>query len=260
MQRWTMLVLWVLMAPVSAQNQVDPSAAAAGTVFRDCEACPEMVVVPSGTYSMGGVHKVTIAQPIAVGRTEITFAQWDACIADRGCKYRPDDQGWGRGDQPLMNVTWDDTREYLAWLKRRTGRNYRLLTDAEWEYVARAGTTTAYFWGDGDAEICQYAAVDKGGDGCGKGKPLPAGRLRANAFGLHDTLGSMYEWVEDCWNADAAGVAEDGRARTTGDCGRRVLRGGAWKFLPQNARAAERSSYLSFVRDAIVGFRVALSR
>jgi len=236
------------------------AASAQDEAFRDCDACPEMVSVPPGSFLMGGSRKVTIARPLAVGKTEVTFAQWDACVAERGCTYRPNDEGWGRGAQPLMNVTWENTREYLAWLKRKTGRDYRLLTEAEWEYVARAGSTTEYFWGDGDTEICQYAAVDRGGDGCGKGKPLPAGQLRANAFGLYDTLGSMYEWVEDCWNADVAGVADDGSARTTGDCGRRVLRGGAWKFLPQNARSVERTSYLSFVRDAIVGFRVAVSR
>jgi len=246
--------------PVLAQGRIDLGSAPAGTVFKDCEACPAMVVVPAGSFAMGGARKVTIQHPLAVGRTEVTFAQWDACIADGGCKYRPDDQGWGRGDQPLMNVTWDNTREYLGWLKRKAGRDYRLLTDAEWEYAARAGTTTSYFWGDSDADICQYAAVDKGGDGCGKGQPIPAGQLRANAFGLHDTLGSMYEWVEDCWNVDVAGVAEDGSARTSGDCGRRVLRGGNWKFVPQNARSGERTSYLSFVRDVIVGFRVAVSR
>lgn len=260
MHRFAILLLCALALPASAQTKVDPAVAAPGTVFRDCDACPEMVVVPAGSYAMGGTRKVVIAEPLAVGKTEITFAQWDLCIAEGGCKYRPDDQGWGRGDQPLMNVTWDNTREYLAWLQKKTGRDYRLLTDAEWEYAARAGTTTTYFWGDSEADICQYAAVDKGGDGCGKGKPLPAGQLRANAFGLHDTLGSMYEWVEDCWNADVAGVAADGSARTSGDCGRRVLRGGNWKFVPRNARSTERTSYLSFVRDVTVGFRVALSR
>jgi formylglycine-generating enzyme required for sulfatase activity len=250
MQHVIALIALTFALPVFAQ----------GDSFKDCEACPEMVIVPPGSFLMGSARKVTIARSLAVGRTEVTFAQWDACIAERGCSYRPDDQGWGRGDQPLMNVTWENTREYLAWLKRKTGRDYRLLTDAEWEYVARAGSTTDYFWGDSDAEICQYAAVDKGGDGCGKGRPLPAGQLRANAFGLQDTLGSMYEWVEDCWNADLAGVAEDGSARIGGDCGRRVLRGGSWKFLPQSSRSVERTSYLSFVRAEIVGFRVAISR
>ena len=250
----------VACAPALAQDKISPSTAAPGTVFRDCEACPEMVVVPRGSFAMGGLQKVTIAEPFAVGRVEVTFAQWDACLAEGGCTHRPDDQGWGRGNQPLMNVTWDHTRQYLAWLQRKTGRNYRLLTEAEWEYAARAGTSTAYYWGDSDADICTYAAVDQGGDACGKGKPLAAGQLRANAFGLHDTLGSMYEWVEDCWNADLAGIAPDGSARTSGDCGRRVLRGGNWKFQPRNARSDVRASYLSFVPDVTVGFRVALSR
>ena len=128
-----------------------------GTKFRDCDVCPEMVVVPSGTYVMGSPvkedegpqHTVTIGYRLAVGVYEVTFAEWDACVADGGCDgYRPSDEGWGRGTRPVMNVSWHDARAYVAWLSRKTGRSYRLLSESEWEYVARAGTTTRYHMGD----------------------------------------------------------------------------------------------------------------
>ena len=139
--------------------------------FKDCDTCPEMVVVPAGEFMMGSndgqadekpVHKVTIAKPFAVGKFEVTFAEWDACVAAGGCKHKPDDEGWGRGKRPVINVSWDDiTKEYLPWLSRKTGKTYRLLTEAEWEYAARAGSRAKYAWGD---EIGKNSANC---DGCG---------------------------------------------------------------------------------------------
>ena len=124
-----------------------------GTIVRDCEQCPEMVVVPAGRFRMGGdgsdeqpVHEVTIAIPFAASKYEVTFAEWDACVAGGGCTHQPDDEGWGRGTRPVVNVSWDDAQAYLRWLSRKTGRTYRLLSEAEWEYVARAGSTTKYPW------------------------------------------------------------------------------------------------------------------
>ena len=235
----------------------DSQRLAAGTVFRDCADCPEMVVIPPGNYMMGGSRAISIPRTYAVGKFEVTFAQWDACVSAGGCTHNPSDQGWGRGSRPVMNVSWADAKQYTAWLTQKSRKSYRLLTDAEWEYAARAGTTTAYYWGDGYAEICQYASVDKGGNGCGTNKTSPVGERRPNAFGLHDMLGNVWEWTEDCWNASVDGVPTDGSARTTGECSVRVLRGGSWLDYPDSARSVFR--YWSSVgfRYGNFGFRVA---
>ena len=231
---------------------------AAGSVFKDCNDCPEMVAIPAGSYAMGGSRQITISRQFAVGKTEVTFAQWDACVAEGGCTHRPDDRGWGRGSMPVMSVNWDDAKQFVGWLTRKSGKSYRLLTEAEWEYAARAGTTTEYYWGDRDSDICRYASVDKGGNGCGTNQTSLVASKQPNAFGLYDMLGNVWEWVEDCYNDGVSGVPSNGAARTSGDCGLRVLRGGSWGTEPQNARAAYRnwndtaSRYISFN-----GFRVA---
>ncbi|MBI2291257.1 MAG: SUMF1/EgtB/PvdO family nonheme iron enzyme, partial [Betaproteobacteria bacterium] len=106
-----------------------------GALFKDCDGCPEMVVIPPGSYEMGGSRRITLSRSFAVAKTEISFAQWDACVAESGCRHRPDDSGWGRGNQPVMNVNWHDAKQYVAWLARKTGKSYRLLTEAEWEYA-----------------------------------------------------------------------------------------------------------------------------
>jgi formylglycine-generating enzyme required for sulfatase activity len=147
-------------APV-AREQRSPPTATAGETFRDCGECPEMVVIPAGTFMMGSPdsevgrliyegpqHKVKIARPFAVSKYEITFDQWDACMKEGGCKDMPKDEGWGRGKRPVINVNWDNAQNYAAWLAKKTGKPYRLLSEAEWEYAARGGATTRYPWGD----------------------------------------------------------------------------------------------------------------
>ena len=234
-----------------------------GSIFRDCDQCPEMVVVPAGRFRMGDlagdgderpVHEVTIAAPFAVGRYEVTFAEWDACLAGGDCTHRPTG-GWGRGTQPVINVSWDDAQEYVRWLSHKTGKPYRLLSEAEWEYVARAGSTTEYPWGD------EVGTNKANCDGCGSQwddrSTALVGSFKPNAFGLFDTAGNVWEWVEDCVNDNYNGAPGDGSAWTSGDCGLRVLRGGSWYDFPRILRSALRYWNDTGVRYNNLGFRVA---
>ena len=254
---------WVSSAAVPGAGQAQEMEA--GTVFRDCEGCPEMVVVPAGTYMMGSpeeayelpIHRVTIGEPLAVGKYEVTFAEWDACVADGGCYgHRPDDEGWGRGNRPVMNVDWHQVQTYAMWLSEKTGKAYRLLSEAEWEYVARAGSgTRKYKWGN---EIGRNRANC---DGCGsredRKQTAPVGSFGANGFGLHDVHGNVWEWVQDCWNRMYAGAPADGSAWEQGDCNRRVVRGGSWINGPRYLRFAYRYRYITGIRYYSIGFRVA---
>ena len=240
----------------------------AGSAFRDCDECPEMVVVPAGSFMMGSpaseegrydnegpVHRVTLPVPFAVGKYEVTFAEWDACEAAGGCDEFTYDRGWGRGRRPVINVTWEDAQAYVRWLSRQTGERYRLLSESEWEYVARAGSATRYAWGD---EIGRNRANC---DGCGSQwddeSTAPMGSFAANAFGLHDMHGNVWEWVEDCWNETYVGAPADGTARQNGDCTRHAARGGSWFFLPRNLRSASRARVFHLQDDKDLGFRVA---
>jgi formylglycine-generating enzyme required for sulfatase activity len=243
-----------------------------GDRFRECaKDCPEMVVVPAGEFMMGSLpsekgrrgsegpqHKVTIARPMAVSKFEVTFADWDACVSGGGCPQegRASDFGWGRGTRPVIFVSWDDAQHYVAWLSRMTGKVYRLLTEAEWEYAARAGTTTAYSWGD---------EIGKGNANCSacgsrwdNRQPAPVGSFAPNAFGLHDMHGNVSEWVEDCYHDNYSRAPTDGSPWTTGDC-RRVVRGGSWSFprLPgELPRAAFRYWLPTIAAYNDLGFRV----
>lgn len=233
-----------------------------GEVFRDCAECGEMVVVPSGQFDMGSsakpveqpVHHVAIPKPFAIGRREVTFAEWDRCVAAGACKISPPDQGWGREDRPVIGVSWDDAIDFTKWLSRQTGQTYRLPSEAEWEYAARAGTTSAYWWGK-DAGAGHAQCED-----CG-GKPgnqtVPVGSFRPNAFGLYDTAGNAAEWVQDCWNASYRGAPSDGSAWISGDCALRVLRGGSFASKAIAIRSAARFRYDEDIRYYANGLRVA---
>ncbi len=250
-------------SPMTATTTPGPLARAAyksGDVFRDCPDCPELVVVAAGSFEMGSksdhespVHRVRIARPFAIGRREVMFAEWDKCVEDGGCKYRDDDHGWGRGDRPVMNVSWLDAREYATWLSRKTGQTYRLPSEAEWEYAARGGTRTAFWWGrdigSGQANCRE----------CSTGtfqQTSPAGSYEPNPFGLYDTAGNVAEWVEDCWNDNYRGAPRDGAARVSGECRLRVLRGGAFDSQSGYLRSASRFRYDSDVRYVANGFRL----
>lgn len=148
--------------------------------------------------AIGPRHVVKIDYVLAVGRFEVTFAEWDACVAAGGCRRRPDDSGWGRGRQPVINVSWADAQEYAIWLVRRTGKPYRLLTEAEWEYAARAGSAVHYWWGN-DAGHGEANCYDCGSRWDGR-QAAPVGRFSPNPFGLYDMHGNVLEWVEDCYH------------------------------------------------------------
>ena len=216
---------------VELEGEIARAELRVGRRFRDCPGCPELVVVPGGQFG----------HPFAVGVYEVTFGEWDACVSGGGCGgYRPDDRGWGRGSRPVMNVSWHDAQAYVDWLSGKTGKGYRLLSESEWVYVARAGTTTNYWWGN---DVGRNRANC---DGCGsrwdRKQTAPVGSFSANPFGLYDVHGNVWEWVEDCWEED---------------CGRRVVRGGSWNYLPSVLRSAFRYWNSTGVRDVNYGFRIA---
>ena len=240
----------------------------------DCTGCPRLVVAPAGDYTMGQLpseevqggrfeselpeHAVTIAEMFAVGIHEVTFSQWDACHSAGGCSHRPGDNGWGRGDLPVIDVSWHDAKEYVSWLSRKTGKRYRLLSESEWEYVARAGTPTGPFHTGSTISTTQanYDGRDTGGKY--RGRTVEVDELASNAFGLYHVHGNVWEWVEDCWHPDYHGAPNDGRAWTFGGiCERRVVRGGSWRKNHLYARFSYRVGADARSRFNSIGFRVA---
>ncbi len=260
-------VLILLCLPLWSQQNTGDSVPSPRETFQDCDECPKMVVIPSGRFTMGSsgaeaghdddeepLHRVRIDYQFAVGVYEVTFAEWYACLDAGGCgNYIPDDWRWGRGNRPVINVNWDDAQSYVRWLSARTGKTYRLLSESEWEYVARAGTETAYSWGD-SIGVNRANCV-----GCGDewDKTAPVGSFAANAWGVHDMHGNVEEWVQDCWNENYEGAPTDGSAWGAEECNRRVVRGGPWYYAPSYLRSASRSSDFSAYRFRGLGFRVA---
>ncbi len=233
-----------------------------GREFHDCATtCPEMVVIPAGSFLMGSPEsesnrsrdegpqrKVTIVAPFAVGKYEVTFAEWDACVADNGCAHRPDDEGWGRGRRPVVNVSWDDANAYASWLSRKTGQQYRLLSEAEWEYVARAGTTTSYAFGNTitDSQARHHDS-----------RTAEVGSYSANRFGIHDMHGNALEWVLDNLHADYKGAPSDGSVWQGGLVTMRTMRGGSWYVSSTVIRSATRFAGEPHQRSSFYGFRLA---
>ena len=210
----------------------------------------------------GPIHEVTIAEPFSVGIYEVTFAEWDTCVQDGGCsQYRPDDEEWGRGMRPVVNVSWKDVQKYVGWLSDRTGEKYRLLSEAEWEYVARARTTTPFHTGAViSTEQANYDGnytYGVGGKGQYRERTVAVGSFPENGFGLHDVHGNVIEWVQDCWNESYTGAPTDGTAWETGDCRYRVVRGGSWFGSPKNLRSASRGIGDANGHGHTLGFRVA---
>jgi formylglycine-generating enzyme required for sulfatase activity len=273
------LVFTLISGAASADDR------APGSVFNDCDTCPEMVVLPAGEFVQGSdkvesghldekpQRTVKIARSFAVAKTETTFAQWDACVADGKCP-KADDAGFGRGKFPAVNLSWAEAKGYVTWLSAKTGKSYRLLSESEFEYAVRGGTKTPWFWGGNDdkKKTCEFANLhdEKGKEAhpnyvwshvlCNDGAAENAevGQYKANPFGLHDMLGNVREWVEDCHQAGYSGAPEDGSARKhEGKCEKRVVRGGAWLDGPSTARSAYRYSEEEGMRNHQTGFRVA---
>lgn len=235
-----------------------------GDSFVECDHCPEMVVIAAGQFDMGDlagdslsreqpVHTVTISKSFAAGKFEVTYDEWDACVAAGGCTHYPDDANWGRGRAPVKAVSWHDAQEYVTWLSCRTGALYRLPSESEWEYLSRAGSHSRYPWGDeflDERALCLYCGSDTFYE------DAPVGGFEANTFGLHDTVGSIREWVEDCWNNDYEGAPNDGSAWLEGNCNYRVIRGGGYydkpKFLTSSYRHFKNPDH----RERLFGFRV----
>jgi len=284
--RFVVLFCLIGAFPANAEDNALSIEPGSGKSFRDCPKCPEMVVAPAGSFLMGSTqeeinvlivecnselyqaeapqHKVTISKPFAVGKFAVTFDEWDACIADGGCGgYSPKDEGWGRGTRPVINMSWYDAKAYAAWLSKKTGKDYRLLSEAEHEYVTRAGTTTPFWWG---TSISTDQANYDGNYTCGGGskgeyrqKTVPVDSFKPNPWGLYQVHGNIDEWVEDCFEDNYDNAPLDGSAVTTGKCEKRVLRGGTWMDSPALLRAAYRSwdKFINIHYRHHDGFRVA---
>ena len=247
-------------SPPTTSSQPPRTDMKPGDSFRDCEGCAEMVVIPAGSFDMGSnteyenpPHRVSFAKQFAIGRYEVTFDQWDKCFEEKGCKHRPDDRDWGRGNRPVINVSWDDIKLFIAWLSQKSGQTYRLPSEAEWEYAARGGTTTPYWWG---REVGSRQANCRECDSGSGQQTLPVGSFKANPFGLYDTAGNAAEWVDDCWNESYRNAPTNGSAWLAGQCRLRVLRGGAFDSAAKYVRSSARFRYDSDVRYSANGFRL----
>ncbi len=256
---FAVLSAFILVAPGHAFAKNDLYFAG----FKDCDTCPPLAIIPPGTYIMGAnsrypsegpAHRVTFAKPFAIGIYEVTFDEWKACFEAKACgKTMPDDHKWGRGNRPVINITWNDMQRYVRWLSGKTGKIYRLPSEAQWEYAARAGTTGTYWWGD---------TVGRGRANCRdcgakiSRKSEPVDSFKPNPWGLYNVSGNVWEWVEDCWNPTHLGAPGDGSARTGGDCRQRVMRGGSWYYFSKDLRSAWRFKNDARVKSYGIGFRV----
>jgi formylglycine-generating enzyme required for sulfatase activity len=251
---------WTMGPSVLTYAQEKEKAAKPGSDFKECATgCPTMVVMPTGSFTMGSPdsedpqRNVTIAKPFAVGKTEVTFAEWDSCFAGSACQ-KASDNLWGRGDQPVINVSWDDAKQYVAWLSRITGKEYRLLSEAEWEYAARAGRQTGFSFGDDEAALGEYAWYK-----ANSGKQTQrVGKKKPNTFGLYDMHGNVDEWVEDTWHDNYEPASIDGSPWVKdGDTSRHVVRGGSWMNTAHFLRESERIWLPTDGRYDYLGFRLA---
>ena len=257
-----------LMPPVPAPAQGPQEAAKESTVPAApapvpiaAALAPEMVFIPGGAFSMGSgddpsekpIHQVAI-KSFAISKFPITVREWNACVAAKSCTYPPT----GKDDAPVTNLSWTDTQQFVDWLSKVTQKPYRLPTEAEWEYAARGGTRSKYWWGD------QLQASMANCKGCNESyeasQPLTVGSFKPNPFGLYDMGGNVHQWVADCWHENYQGAPSDGSAWVESDCLSRVIRSGSWKNDPSYVRPSNRDHYDATVRYPTHGLRVAYSQ
>jgi len=266
------IALLVLLGSAADTRAATSTPLGPGDRFRDCDACPEMVVIGAGSFRMGSAdgedaeqpsHAVEIAYNFAVGVYEVTQAEWRAVMGTNPSRFK------GKRN-PIEQVSWDEAQEFIRRLNAKTGERYRLPSEAEWEYLARAGTATARYWGDSEngcghenmADLsarseAMYRTTADCDDGYGL-TTAPVGQFRPNGFGVHDVLGNVREWTADCWHPSHAGAPSDGSARAADDnCARRVLRGASWHDEPAKTRSAYRARLPADSRHAFIGFRLA---
>ncbi len=252
-----------LAAATIAQPKPSPPDSS-GESFKDCATCPEMVQLPGGKFRMGSnfdaserpVHSVEIKSGFAIAKHEVTYGSWKACVTDGGCSHLPELKN-ATDRMPVRNVSWDDVQEYLRWLQKKTSKPYRLPSESEWEFAARASTTTSFWWGE-EPSANRANCKDCGGVYDRK-NPAEIGLYPPNGFGLHDMNGGVWEWVSDCWQGSYNGHPTDGSSWEKNDCRQRVLRGGSWRNDVSYLRSSSRFFYDSNVRYSVNGFRVALS-
>jgi formylglycine-generating enzyme required for sulfatase activity len=271
----------VAAEPLPSEAAANPGVTAEHALFKDFHQGPKMVRVPPGRFQRGSpddeigrsvdespLHEVSFAAGFAVGIFPVTFSEWAAAQADQGVDHVPNDCGWGGGNQPVIDVSWEDAQQHVKWLSKKSGRHYRLLTEAEWEYVARAGTTAAFWWG---AKIASAQAnfdgrypYDNGLKGEYRGRPLPVDKFEPNPWGLYQVHGNIWEWCEDNWVANYHDAPKDGSVRVTlprpsllPRAPYRIVRGGSWSALPKDLRSARRFCFPQNYRGDTIGFRVA---
>jgi formylglycine-generating enzyme required for sulfatase activity len=267
----------LLLAPILAWSfgagaqtpPPDPASLAVGAVFRDCQDCPELVVIPEGAFRMGSrgdagndnehpAHPVTIAQRFALGRFPITRIEFARFVRSTGYRVGTDwiDAGFDQSDRdPVVEINWLDAQAYIHWLSERTHQTYRLPSEAEWEYAARAGRPTEFWWGSDATGAAAFANFDGIADGFGN--TAPVGSFQPNGFGLFDMAGNVWQWTSDCYNTSYDGAPADGSPWLTGDCTSRIVRGGSWYDPASALRAANRTGNHIIDHDNNVGFRVA---
>ena len=223
-----------------------------------------MKAIPAGSFQMGcvsgkecdddekPVHSVSF-EAFSMMETEVTFALWSACVNGGACGHSPNDQDWGKGNRPVINVSWNDiTQDFIPWLNRQTGQSFTLPSEAQWEYAARAGSRTKYSRGNN----IDCAQADYNDEECNSRGTSSVKSYTANKFGLYDMHGNVWEWTQDCWNNSYTGAPDNGEAWTQGECEWRVLRGGAWGSQPNYLRSAYRFSGTTTERYVDIGFRL----
>ena len=249
---------FIIKAPILKDGQIlKPK-----DIFRDCYNCPEMVVIGPGTGLVGSKkfksempqRRIKFPVPFAIGRFETLHSEWRACVEDNGCKHKPHDHEWGEERMPVININFGMVQNYIRWLSKKTGKKYRLPSEAEWEYAARAGSEKNYWFGDnvGKKRInCRKCGTPWSGVG-----NAPVGSFDPNPWGLYDMHGNAFEWVEDCWNKNFIGAPQSPIPWVGESCRYRVIKGGSWYYYSRMARSANRQKNLSQVKSYWLSFRL----